>query len=266
MIKTLVSIEADLASSKAIRFACQLGKLMNMEIQPVYVKESPPHETVWGAGWASRTWEKEMVQQGLEEVADLVSTEKDYCPVLKEPRVIYGDREGELLKIALSEQFDIFIEGVHFSWTHSDLHKRLRTKLHQRIPAPVILVRTLRKVNQVKLLCLDEKGTETLTTVFQRIWQGCPIPLVLNYPGGDAVNAGTSELPEAVDRARELLIEAGCTVTTQDTLSREPGTDAAEALKDCGLVAIAMDRAAKKDCSEIQWLSEVKTSSLLAFQ
>ena len=41
MIKTLVAIEVDLASSMAIRYACQLGNLVDMELYPVYVKEPP---------------------------------------------------------------------------------------------------------------------------------------------------------------------------------------------------------------------------------
>ncbi len=64
MIKALVSVEVDLASSIAIRFACQLGELTDIEILPVYVKESPPYEAVRGAGWVSRTWQKEMVHKG----------------------------------------------------------------------------------------------------------------------------------------------------------------------------------------------------------
>ncbi|MEJ2717040.1 MAG: hypothetical protein P8182_07850 [Deltaproteobacteria bacterium] len=266
MIKTLVSIEVDLASSRAIRLACQLGELMNMQIQPVYVKESPPHESVWGAGWTSRTWEKEMVQQGHAEISELLTAEQDSCAVLEEPRVIYGDREGELLKIAQGEEFDIFIEGAHFPWTVSDLYKRLHSKLYQRIPSPVILVRALRKVNHVQLLCFDAKGAETLTNVVQTLWQGCRVPLVLSYPGKDLDKTEAEVLREAVDRADGLLTEAGCTVTVRDTLSLTPREDAVETLKDCGLVAIAVERAVKKDCSELQWLSEVKTSSLLAFR
>lgn len=266
MIKTLVSIEVDLASSLAIRFACQLGGTMNMEIQPVYIKESPTRASSWGAGWAGRTWEKEMVQQGVEEIAELVEAEKDFCPVLKEPRVIYGDREGESLKIATSEDFDMFIEGAHFTWTLGDLYKRIHSKLYQRIPYPVILVRALRKVNHVQLLCFDAQGAETLTRTFQKIWHDCPIPLVLNYPAAGMAPSKTDELRVAVDRARAILTEAGCAVTVQNSLSPDPGTGSAEALKDCGLVAVALERAVRKDCPEIQWLSEVKTSALLAFR
>ena len=50
MIKTLVAIEVDLASSMAIRYACQLGNLVDVELYPVYVKgrrrRCPP------PGWA----------------------------------------------------------------------------------------------------------------------------------------------------------------------------------------------------------------------
>lgn len=263
MIKTLVSVEVDLSSSLAIRFACQLGGLMNMEIQPVYIKESPSHESAWGAGWASRTWEKEMVKQGLEEIAELVTAEREYCPVLAEPKVIYGDRDSELLKIALSEQFDLFVEGAHFAWTVNDLFKRLHSKLHQKIPSPVILVRALRKVNYAQLLCFDMKGTEILTEVFHRIWQGSSVPLVLNYPA--EASSQEDGLREAVDRAGSLLTKSGCAVSIRNTLSRDPGTDAAEPVKDCGLAAIALNRTAKKDSLEIQWLSELRTSTLLAF-
>jgi hypothetical protein len=263
VIKTLVSIEVDLASSLAVRFACQLSGLMDMEILPVYIKESLPQESFVGAGWASRTWEKELVEQGKAEISELITAEKDSCAVLTEPRVIYGDREGELLKIAQAEDFDIFIEGVHFTWTPSDLYKRLHAKLYQRIPFPVILVRSLRKINQVQLLCMDVNGTQALTRVFQRIWKNCRVPLVLHYPAQDTDKAGSPGLRETVEQAKSVLTESGCTVTVQDTLSSSPGADAAETLKDAGLVAIAMERSTKKDSSELQWLTEVKTSSLL---
>lgn len=265
MIKTLVSIDVDLASSLAIRLACQLGGLMDMEIQPIYIKESPSHESAWGTGWASRTWEKEMVQQGLEEIRELVTTERDYCPVLKNPQVIYGDRDAELLKIAQADVFDLFVEGAHFPWVPGDLHKRLHSKLYQKIPSPVILVRALRKVEHVQLLCFDPVGTETLTKVFQRIWQGCSVPLVLHYQAGAGATSEANRLREAILRAHSLLTESGCSVSINNTLSRDPETDEAGTLKACGLVAMAMERTIKKDCFEIQWLAEVKTSSLLAF-
>ncbi len=265
MIKTLVSIEVDLASSLAVRFACQLGGLMEIEIHPVYVKESPPLESAMGAGWASRTWEREMIEQGKEEISELISAEKDFCPVLGEPRVIYGDREAELLKITHLENFDLYVEGVHFPWTPGDLYKRIHSKLYQKLPATPVLVRTLRKINHVLLLCLDAAGTEALCALFQKIWKNCLVPLTLAYPTADTAQTQSEALRQAVENARRILEESGCAVHVQDGFPVRPELDAAEALKDHGLVAMALERNVKKDTPELAWLNLVKTSSLLAF-
>jgi len=265
LVKTLVSIEVDLASSLAVRFVCQLGGLMKMEIYPVYVKESLPHEAVVGAGWASRTWEKEMIEEGKREISELISAEQDFCAVLKEPRVIYGDREAELLKIMQTEDFDLYVEGVHFAWLPGDLYRRIHAWLCHRLNSPLLLVRTLRKVNQVQLLCLDPNGTKALGMLFQRIWKGCSVPLVLTHPSRQATSEDTRVFRLAIDNAKALLEQSGCMVVVQDSFPANPGNDAAEALQNEGLVAIAVDRSVKKDGEELQWLNLVRTSSLLTF-
>ena len=155
MIKTLVSIEVDLASSLAIRFACQLGALIPMEVHPVYVKEFASDGSLVGAGWASRTLEREMIQEGKDEISEMITAEMDFCPALNEPRVIYGDREAELLKIMQMEEFGLYVEGSHFSWNATAIYKRLHSKFYKRLTFPVVWVRALRKVNQVLILCLN---------------------------------------------------------------------------------------------------------------
>jgi len=84
MMRTLVSIEVDLASSMAIRYACQLGNLIPMELQPVYVKGYPFEEPVTGIGWVRHTWEKELVKEGKEEISEMIAGEMDTCPVFTE--------------------------------------------------------------------------------------------------------------------------------------------------------------------------------------
>ncbi len=265
VIKTLVSIEVDLPSSLAIRFACQLGGLMEMEIHPVYVKDAPPHESSMGAGWASRTWEKEMIETGRAEIAELIRPEMEFCPVLKEPRVIYGDRESELLRITQQEEFGFFVEGVHFPWTPQPLLKHLHTKLYQKLAAPLVLVRSLRKLNQVLLLCLDVRGTRTLTALFQKVWQKCSVPLVLGFSAENGQGSENDELREAVLVGQRLLTQAGCTVSAKGLLSQAPGADAEDILQDYGLVAVALERTINKDNEELQWLNRVKNAALLAF-
>ncbi len=70
MVKTLVAIEVDLASSFAIRYACQMGHLIQMEIHPVYVKFPSPEIPMPGVGWVRHTYEREVVNLGKEEIQE----------------------------------------------------------------------------------------------------------------------------------------------------------------------------------------------------
>jgi hypothetical protein len=264
VIRSLVSIEVDLASSLAIRFACQLGALMEMEINPVYVKESVSHESAVGAGWASRTWEREMIEDGKREIAEMIASERNFCPVLYDPKVVYGDREAELLKIMLGERFDLFVEGVHFSWNPGEIHRRLHAKLYQGLEYPLVLVRALREVKEVLVLCLNTKGTQTLSRAFGQIWGGCSIPLRLVCLRQSSAQSRDNELLKTVSDAADLLRKSGCTVSVDDAVA--PDSEALmEMLKNYGLVAIAVERGATKDSAEIRWLNLTKTSSLVAF-
>ncbi len=264
MIKTLVSIEVDLASSLAIRFACQLGGLIRMEIHPVYVKEFPSEGSLIGAGWASRTLEREMIREGKDEISEMITAEMDFCPELNEPRVIYGDREAELLKILQIEDFSLYVEGSgsHFSWNAATIYKHLHSKFYKKLTFPVVWVRALRKINQVLILCLNPTATDTLARVFQRIWKDCPVPLLLALPSGNG--GGGTALREAVENARTLLEQAGCKVAVQASLPSNPEEITDEALN-YPLVATALERDIKKDQPGLQWLAMIKTSSLVAF-
>ncbi len=264
MIKTLVSIEVDLISSLALRFACQLGGLMDMEIQPIYVKESTTHESSWGAGWASRTWEKEMVAQGQAEIAELITAEMDFCPVLREPRVIYGDKDGELLKITQSEKYDLFVEGAHFTWSAADLHKKFQTKLYRKNPSAVVLVKSLRKISEVLVLCLDVEGTRALTQIFQTIWKGVPVPLRLCFSKKTSGREAEA-LRDEITRSAKILQDMKCTVHLCDDLPELSKDSAEDFLKESSLVAIAIDRDARKDSPNLQWSAHVKSTALLAF-
>jgi hypothetical protein len=262
VIRTLVSIDVDLASSLAIRLACLLGSFVNMEVTPVYVKEFISHDVAMGAGWASRTWEREIIDEGKQEIADMILTEMDFCPVLTAPRVMYGDRDSELLKVILAEKFDLLVEGPHFSWSPSEIHKKLRAKLYQRLAHPLVLVRALRKITEVPVLCLNVEGTRALAGALARIWKGCPVPLRLFGPLSTAGSAGVA-LSQAVSEAAKDLEKAGCTVSVQDPSS--PGTQSmADALKHCGMSAVAVEKSARADSEEIQCLTQINTSVLVA--
>ncbi|MCJ7818369.1 MAG: universal stress protein, partial [Syntrophales bacterium] len=136
MLKTLVAIEVDLASSFAIRYACDLGNLIPMELYPVYVKAPPPEMPVTGTGWVRHTWERELVEMGTEEIQEMLASEQESCSMLQTPRVIYGDRDYELVKIESQENFDLYIEGAPYPFNPATIQRRLHSKFYQKLACP----------------------------------------------------------------------------------------------------------------------------------
>ncbi|OGP70335.1 MAG: hypothetical protein A2Z73_01405 [Deltaproteobacteria bacterium RBG_13_60_28] len=258
MIKTLVSIEVDLAASRAIRFACQLGNFIEMEIHPVYIKEAPPQEMAIGAGWARRSWEKDMVEQGKAEISELLYSEIDYCPVLKESRVVYGDRETELTRVMEKEAFDFYVDGERFPWTPPMLYKKLHSRLLQRADVPIGLTRVLRKLEDLLVLCLDVPGTRAIAGHLQRLWAGCSLPVSLAVPGG-----ADGALVQEASQAKTTLEGAGCRVALKEAFPYFPEPPGDEFLRQFGVVALALEKGLKKDNPALNWLCEVKVPLLL---
>lgn len=76
---------------------------------------------------------------GKAEIEEMLASEKASCPVLKEPQVIYGERETELLHLMDREPFDLYIEGAPFPFHAASSYKRLRAKFYQHLRCPLIL-------------------------------------------------------------------------------------------------------------------------------
>ena len=263
MIKTLVAIEVDLASSMAIRYACQLGNLVDLELYPVYVKEPSSEVPTTGMGWVRRTWERELVATGKEEIQEMLAAEMESCPVLKEPRVIYGDREYELLKIMEHDHFDLYVEGAPYPFTPANIYHRLHQKFYQHLGTPLIWLRVLRKINQLLVVCQDPADIKALLAAINKLWTGCPTPVHL----GVVTPAGYSEaLRREAAAAREELEAAGCQASMKEIPAQTAGEILPEVTKEYGLVAVCLKRDVKKDSPQLQWLSQVKAPLMVVLR
>ena len=258
MIKTLVAIEVDLASSLAIRYACQLGSLIELELHPIYVKEPPPEVPTIGTGWVRHTWEREIVETGKEEIQEMLAGEMDSCPQLQAPRVLYGERQYELLKIMEHEPFDLYVEGAPYPFTPANIQRRLSARFYQRVGTPLIWLRMLRKINQVLAPCFDPAGTRHQVLTLQKIWAGCKAPVHFWAPPevGEAMQ-------QEVAAGQNLLRNAGCETKLLVADRIEEGGPAPEVIKDYGLVVVALERAVRKDSPRLQWLAQVKSPLML---
>ncbi len=266
MIKTLVAIEVDLASSMAIRYACQLGNLINLTLYPVYVKAPPPEVPTVGTGWVRHTWEREIVAMGKEEIQEMLSSEMETCPTLQEPRVIYGDREYELLKIVDQEPFDLYVEGAPYPFTPVNIHRRLHTKFYQRLNMPMIWLRALKKINQVLVVCQEQAAVKALLPAVKKLWAGCSIPVHLGVPPPGGYGGSRDALRREVVAGMEDLTAAGCQVAVKEVAALTEGAPAPEVTKDYGLVVVSLERAVKKDSPQLPWLSQVRAPLMVVLR
>ena len=259
MVKTLVAIEVDLASSFAIRYACQLGNLIQMEIHPIYVKIPSPEIPMPGVGWVRHTWEREVVEMGKEEIQEVLASEMATCPRLQEPRVIYGDREIELLHVMEREPFDLYIEGAPYPFNPATIYKRLHSKSYQRLTCPLIWLRGIRLIDRVVALFSDPANTGALVEKLGRLFGGSPVPLHLVYAG----DGGNFDMRLVAEKAVTDLTAQGCQVTLGEVYPLGTGGPPPTALKDAGLVAVALERGVRKEDAQLQWLAQVKAPLLL---
>jgi hypothetical protein len=267
VIKTLVTVEMDLASSFAIRYVCRLGQHIKMELHPVYVKSAPSVEPATGVGWAPHTWQRELIQMGKEEIQEMLAAEADSCPLMQEPKVVYGDRGAELLKIVEQEAIDLYVEGAPQRFTPRTIFKSLRSRFYQRLDRPFIWVRTLRKIDQALVLCRDVSGVRTLVRTLGLLWQGCPVPLHFAVPETGEKGKAEPEalLREEVRRAKVELEAARCGPLREVPFTPVSGAPPTGLTDEYGLVVLTLDRELRKDSAQLQWLSEVKAPLMCIF-
>ncbi|MFZ5452490.1 MAG: hypothetical protein ACOZF2_11585 [Thermodesulfobacteriota bacterium] len=260
MIKALVSIDVDLAASRTIRFACQLGFFTPVELHPVYIKEAPSRELSIGSGWARHHWEKELIKEGTAEISEWMASEIDYSPEVKvvAPRVVCGDRDAELLRFLEAEPFDLYVEGARFPWNQASLYQQIHSRLFQKAPA-IALAPVLRKMHSLLALCLDAPGTRALGEALPQVWSGSSLPVTLALKEGQEA----ALQPEA-KRVRHALEEAACRLEPEEICPFFPAPPTDEYLRKYGLVALALNRGISKDSPYLEWLSRFKAPLLLA--
>jgi hypothetical protein len=267
VIKTLVTVEMDLASSFAVRYACRLGQHISMELHPVYVKSAPSMEPTTGVGWAPHTWQRELIQMGKEEIQEMLAAEVDSCPVMQEPRVVYGDRETELLKMVEQEAIDLYIEGAPQQFTPRTISKSLRSKFYQRLNRPFIWVRTLRKIDQVFVLCRDVTAVRTLARALRLLWQGCRVPLHFAFPeSGEKGKAGPDALLREEVRKATVELEAEVSGPLREIpFAQVAGAPPPRLADEYGLIVLTLDRELDKESAQLKWLSDVKVPLMCMF-
>ena len=181
MLRTLVYLNADLASSIALRYACQLTHVIKMKLHTVHVEEPDHDGYAPGTGWVRRTWEDAMLKTGEFEIAQLIKAEKSSCPILGPTKMLVGDRENEILREIQRESYDLFVEGSLHSFSPKKLYDKIQSRLYRHIPCPVMVVKNLVNLEKIALIVRDEVEYKKSVSMFLKIFGGAKLNLNLIY-------------------------------------------------------------------------------------
>jgi nucleotide-binding universal stress UspA family protein len=267
MTKMLVSIDVDLASSIALRYACQLADLIGAELETIHVEEPDKEGYSPGSGWVRQTWEKALLETGQNEVNRLINAEKTSCPVLPPPKMFVGDREEEILRELQRGSYDLFVEGELQTFSAANFHKKIHSRLYRYAPCPFVLVRNL--VGLERLLILLHEGVDVgrLIPRFSTIFKGVKAEIDLAYCEFQKSREPSpgKEGDRDLDTAEKMLADQGWTPRKGRVL-RDPAEKLGDFLKDYGLVVSSMHREVSRKSDLLQLLSRCPSPILLLWQ
>ncbi len=263
MQNILVSIEADLPSSIALRYACRLASRTDAKVQVIHVKEPDEAGPAVGAGWASLTWQKELLAQAHQEITQLLRDELTHCSTLAEPIVAVGDRQHHVLAELGRHPYDLLVEGLPAPPSASALHHVLHSEVLRKAHCPVLLALTMAPLRRA-LVCLDSGGLGHVEC-FGRLFAGAPLAVDLAYLElkGQDRPAGGQEPESLLAEARQTLTGLGLQVEEQSVRQGSPETMSALA-DNYGLLVAPLKREAHHH--EHPWmalLGNTSTSMLL---
>ena len=269
MLRMLVNLDADLASSLALRYACQLTQIVDIKLHCVHVEE-PDHDThAPGTGWVRRTWENTVLKTGEFEIAQLIKAEQSSCPKLGAPKMLVGDRENEILREIQRESYDLFVEGALHSFAAKKLYDKIHSRLYRLIPCPVIIVKNLVNIEKVALIVRSEIESKKLISMFLKLFKDSKLELDLIYcefqePGQLSVSANT-ETNETLSAVKGMLTENQRPPKNCLTIQGAP-EEIGDALRDYGLLACPIHHTISKKSTWFQLLSHIPSPILICWQ
>jgi len=212
MLKTLVYLNADLASSIALRYACQMSKIVEMRLETIHVEEPGVEEQSPGTGWVRQTWETALLKTGEEEIAQLIQAEKPLCPPLPATKMFLGNREEKILQELQKERYDLFLEGTLYSFTSSNFYEKIRSRLFRDASCPFIFVKNLMGLTRIALLFGRGMDHFSVASSFLRIFGKAEVDVDLLYydfPRNGATPPMEKDAEETLSAARNLLSNQG---------------------------------------------------------
>ena len=266
MLRALIALESDLASSIALRYACQMAKMVGMTLQTIHVEDTDAEGHAPGTGWVRRSWEKALKKEGEEQIAQLIRAERSSCSSMPATKVVLGDRDEEVLRELHLESYDLYVEGMLHTYSSTNFFKRIRSRFYREAPCPILLVKNLLNLNRVALVLDVAMDPSSPVRTFLKIFEGVVIDLdVLCFRfGTEGGTTGEEKVrsDEIMSHVRKLLDEGGQSPKSCQAIQGIPAR--VEGLfKDYGLAVSSVYDAANKKSPLADLLYHVPSPLLL---
>lgn len=268
MIRTLVSVYPDLASVIAMNYACQLSRIIEMGIQPVFVKEPEAGEDAPGVGWVRRTWENSLLTTEREAVDRLIEAERENCSILSRPEILFGKRDDVILSKLLRGAYDLFVEGCVSSFETSELLQRIHSKLYRNLPCPVIIARNLLELRKILIVIDDEVDAAKLLATMIDLFNGARPRFDLLYcrlTGTKRTVAPIEPSRGFFSKIQEMLEHHGWTPESQLAL-QGPSQSLLRLIEKYSLVVTSLPHRFDRDDALLHLLSDLPSPILLCWQ
>ncbi len=161
MLKTLLYINENLASSIALRFTDYLNKFTPLSLYVTHVEEPDEKEQV-GTGWVRRTWEDGVASSGKRLIDRMLRTENIDCPLAGRPKVFVGDRDKEITYELRNNLYKLYIEGYLNTDDHDQFYELISSSLYTDTACPALVVKNLSISTKCALLCADSVDPKVL--------------------------------------------------------------------------------------------------------
>ena len=238
MIKALLNIDENLASSIALRYAGQLADILPLKVQATHVEEPDSKQKSAGTGWVQRTWERGIEEAGMQTALRLIKTENPSCDFIGTPKIFIGSRDDELLEELRRGGYDLFMEGNVNTSNVNDFYRLITSSLYSKAPCPMLIVKNLVTPKKGVLLIGDGVDPDKLVAQFIKIGKTVKLDFDLihyKFQEKDKLEfLDKSEGGSNLAQTESLLNENDCKVQTSKVICGTP-EQAADLFREYGL-------------------------------
>ena len=249
MLKTLLYIDEDLASSIALRFTDYLHKFAPLSLYVIHIEQLEEKEQV-GAGWIRHAWEDGVCSSGKRLVDRMLRTENIACPLAGRPKIFteepgfLGERQDQEVVYELGNgTYDLFIKGYLDSANPEPFYELITSKLFQETKCPMLVVKNLSLSKKYALLCADSVDPKLLVEKSMNVLGDSTFDLDLVFfkfkENEELTVLDHEEGGGSLREVEDLLAERGKEVNKTTVLSGTP-EQMGDYLKEYAVVASTM--------------------------